>query len=495
MYMLGIDLGTTNRKVGIFDEDGREVASASRPTLVIDTGKGYSVYDPEQMWQDVADMIKEVTTKSGVSGIQVIGIASMAESGLLVHRDHGTVQSPLLPWFDTSSSPQAERVRSSDTALALFQRTGLHLSFKHGLPKLLWLHNQDSGMFRDAVWLSVSGYIAYRLSGRMSCDPSLATRTFAYDMRTKQWDKDWIASFGLPADLFPEVLPSGTPLGTVLPDIARELGLSTETTVAIGGHDHVCASLAVGAIQPGEVFASMGTAETLVGMMNPRELGQAEFDTGLSYGFHVIPGYQFWMGGNPASGGAVEWLRKQLADEALGYDDIIQMMSDIQDGPGEVLFFPYLSGSGAPYPNSKTRASFIGLSYAHGKSDMIRAVLEGTAYQLNMIKNSAEQVSGHPIREVRAVGGGTRLSSWLQMKADIMNAAIIVPPVKEATMLGAAFTALLGAGHVKGAQELQALAERRGVTRYAPDQARYERYHERYVRTFEPVAAMLRGLS
>ena len=495
MFMLGIDLGTTNRKVGIFDEDGNTVASASRPTVVIDTGRGYSVYDPEQMWRDVAEMIKEVTSKSGISDIRVIGIASMAESGLLVNRQDGKIQSPCLPWFDTSSTPQAERVRSTDTPLALFQRTGLHLSFKHGLPKLLWLQDQDADMFRNAVWLSVSGYIAYRLSGAMSCDPSLATRTFAYDMRSGRWDIEWLTSFGLPADLFPEVLPSGTPLGTVLPEVAQSLGLSPDTTVAIGGHDHVCASLAVGAVQTGEVFASMGTAETLVGMMEPRALGQAEFNTGLSYGYHVIPGYQFWMGGNPASGGAMEWTRKLLADEAISYDSIQQMMAKVPDGPGEVVFFPYLSGSGAPNPNSKTRGSFIGLSYANDKADMIRAVCEGTAYQLNMIKQSAEVISGHPINEVRAVGGGTRLASWLQMKADITNAQIIVPPVEEATMLGAACTALLGAKLLKDVTELKSLSERRGVTRYIPDEARHQLYAARYRDVFEPMAEALRRLS
>lgn len=495
MYMLGIDIGTTNRKVGIFDEDGSTVALSSRPTVAIDTGKGYSVYDPEQLWQDIASMIQEVTSKSGAVKIEAIGIASMAESGLLVHRDRGTIQSPCLPWFDTSSTPQAERVRQADTKLALFQRTGLHLSFKHGLPKLLWLHDQDSSMFHEAVWLSVSGFIAYRLCGVMACDPSLATRTFAYDMRSNRWDKEWITSFNLPADLFPEVQPSGAPLGKVLPDVARSLGLSADTSVAIGGHDHVCASLAVGAVTPGEVFASMGTAETLVGMMKPHALGQAEFDTGLSYGYHVVPGYHFWMGGNPASGGAVEWLRKQLADEALSYKEVIALLADMDEGPGEVLFFPYLSGSGAPYPNSKTRAAFIGLSYSHGKGDMLRAVCEGTAYQLNMIKQSAERVAGLPITEVRAVGGGTRLAPWLQMKADVMNASIIVPPVEEATMLGAACAALLGAGHLANVDELRALAERRGVERYEPDGLRHERYAVRYAEVFQPMAEQLRRLS
>ncbi|WP_229106422.1 FGGY-family carbohydrate kinase, partial [Paenibacillus sp. 1001270B_150601_E10] len=463
MYMMGIDLGTTNRKVGLFDPKGQVLAIASRPTVALETEEGYSVYDPEALWQDVVDMIKEVTSKANVSKVQVIGIASMAESGLLVHQDTGTIQSPLLPWFETRSTPQAEIIKQSDTPLALFQRTGLHLSFKHGLPKLLWLYERDREMFREAKWLSVSGFIAYRLSGVMAFDPTLATRTFAYDMRRDQWDTEWIREFGLPAEVFPDVLPSGAPLGKVKAELASELGLWEDTTVAIAGHDHVAASLAVGAVEPGEVFASMGTAETLVGMMKPRALGQAEFETGLSYGYHVIPGYQFWMGGNAASGGAVEWIRKQLGDDALTYEEVAKLLAEKEDAPSEVLFFPYLSGSGAPYPNSRTRASFIGLSYAHGKADLVKAVCEGTAYQLEMIKRSAEQVSGQPIHVIRAVGGGTRLKPWLQMKANAANVTLIVPPVEEATLQGAAYTALLGAGHLNDIKELKQLVEGRGV--------------------------------
>ncbi|UHA75826.1 carbohydrate kinase [Paenibacillus sp. 481] len=495
MRMIGIDLGTTNRKVGLFTETGELIGMASRPTLTVDTGLGFVVYDPEEMWQDVAQMIQEVTAQHGSDDIAHIGITSMAESGLLVNRHTGAVQSPFLPWFETCSSPQVERIRQAGTPLELFQRTGLHLSFKHGLPKLLWLQDRDPNMFEDAVWLSVSGYIAYRLSGAMACDPTLATRTFAYDIASESWDRPWIEQFGLSVDIFPEVQPSGAPLGTVLPAIAQELRLPEEAQVAIGGHDHVCAALAVGAVAPGDVYVSMGTAETLVGTITKRPLGEAEFATGLSYGIHVVPGYSFWMGGNPSSGGSIEWIRRQLADDALSYEVICELMSDINDGPGDALFFPYLSGSGAPYPNSRTRAAFIGLSQAHGKKELLQAVLEGTAYQLEMIRRSAEQTSGHAIRAMWAVGGGTRLTAWLQTKADVSNATLTIPPVEEATMLGAACAAALGAGYFASAAEVRAAMQSRGVKTIEPVAERHDAYRQVFEQKYEPLAEQLRRFS
>ncbi|MCR8845942.1 FGGY family carbohydrate kinase [Paenibacillus sp. SC116] len=494
MRMLGIDLGTTNRKVGLFEENGEVVGIVSRPTLTQDTGEGYVVYDAEQLWTDVVEMIRELTEQHGGANIAAIGIASMAESGLLLHKDSGAIQSPLLPWFDTSSTPQAERVREADERLKLFQRSGLHLSFKHGLPKLLWLHDRDPDMFRDARWVSVSGFIAYRLSGVMAFDPSLATRTFVYDMRTNDWDREWIQNFGLSPDLFPDVYPSGAPLGSVKPELMQALGLSSAPAVAVSGHDHVCASLAVGAVAPGDVFASMGTAETLVGLMEPTKLGEEDFQTGLSYGYHVIPGLRFWMGGNPSSGGSLEWIRRQLGDEALSYDEVRALLTQAERYPCDVMFFPYLSGSGAPHPNSNTRGAFIGLSNNHGKAELLQAVCEGTSYQLEMIRRSGERVCNQSITEMRAVGGGTRAEPWLQMKADVTGATMIVPTVDEATLLGAAYTAMLGTGHIADGAAIQRLIEQRGTKRVEARAELHERYQRAYAQRYEPTAAFLRQL-
>ncbi|MCM3339523.1 FGGY family carbohydrate kinase [Paenibacillus sp. MER TA 81-3] len=495
MRMMGIDLGTTNRKVGLFDKTGQLIGQVSRPTETVDSNEGFVTYDPEALWNDVATMIRELMAAYGTEPVAYIGITSMAESGLLVNRSTGAVQSLFLPWFETCSAPQAERIRREGTPLELFQRTGLHLSFKHGLAKLLWLKERDPDMFDDAVWLSVSGYIAYRLTGVMACDPTLATRTYAYSIPNQAWDKEWIRHFGLNEDVFPEVRQSGVPLGSVTAATAAALHLPEGAAVAIGGHDHVCAALAVGAVDPGDVYVSMGTAETLVGTIEKRALGQAEFETGLSYGFHVVPGYHFWMGGNASSGGAVEWIRRQLADEALSYEQIKELMVEVNDGPGEAMFFPYLSGSGAPFPNSRTRAALIGLAQSHGKKELLRAVFEGTAYQLEMIRQSAERNSEHAIRFMRAVGGGTRLPAWLQMKADISNITLVVPPIEEATMLGAACAAALGAGYYGNAEEVRVAMQSRGVVEYAPDAVRHERYRQAFEERYVPMAAHLRGLS
>ncbi|MEI7024981.1 FGGY-family carbohydrate kinase [Paenibacillus sp. y28] len=453
MYILGIDIGTTNSKAGLFKQDGTMVAIASRPTQTYYLENGVAYYDPEQMWQSMASCIQEVTEKAGKPQIASIGIASMAESGLLIDRASGKPRSMFMPWFDQCSKPQSDFIMSQSDAFENFRRSGLHGSFKLGLAKLLWLREQQPEAFGGSVWLSASGYIAYRLTGQMAFDYSLAARTYAFSMERKAWDEAWLKQFGFDASIMPQVLPSGTVLGGVLPEVSEALGLTTATKVAIAGHDHVAAALAVGSITPGVVYDSMGTAETLVGTLEEKELGRQEFEAGLSFGCHIAKDRYFWMGGNSASGGSVEWLRGLLADEQMSYETLLGLLEQVKPGPTGILYYPYLTGSGAPAPDSKAKAAWIGLTKEHGKADMIKALLEGTAYQLEAIRRVAEGISGRSIERLLVVGGGTRNPQWLQVKANITRCVLDIPPISEATLLGAALAAGIGSGVYGSAEE------------------------------------------
>lgn len=485
--LLGIDIGTTNSKVGLFDELGRGLGLISRETETRHHEEGFAYYDPDAMWASIAKSIKELLERHQPARVAGVGITSMAETGLLIDRKSGRAKSPMMPWFDTCSEKQAQRISQEATPLERFKVSGLTNSFKLGLAKILFLRDRDPHIIDEqTVWLSASSYIAYRLSGRLAFDYSLAARTYAFSIVDKKWDTDWLKTFGLPATLFPEVLPAATSLGTVTEEAIKETGLTSETQVVIGGHDHVCSALAVGAIHPGVVYDSMGTAETLVGTFEQQPLGERELQSGLSFGCHIAPERYFWMGGNSASGGSVEWLRSILAEDPLSYDQVLSLLQTVKPGPTGILYYPYLSGSGAPLRDSQARASFIGLSSNHTRADMLKSVLEGTSYQLEAIRKEAEKIAGHPIDKLLVVGGGTRNRKWLQVKADILNCELELPGIPEASVLGAAMAAGVGAGtyrsvedavqHV-GSTERESLMPRKQYT--AQYQAIYEEGYDR----------------
>jgi sugar (pentulose or hexulose) kinase len=331
-----------------------------------------------------------------------------------------------------------------------------------------------------AIWLSAADYIAFRLAGALGTDYSLAGRTLAFRLDRHTWDTDWLGSFDLEPTIFPEPKPGGTPLGGVLPDVARVLGLPEGTPVTIAGHDHVCAAFAAGIVAPGQAFNSMGTAEALVGAFPSRPLGESDYQSGLVFGCHLVPGLNYWMGGLSASGGSVEWLRGVLGDPPLSYTDLDDLLAQARPGPTGILYFPYLSGSGSPHADVHLRGAFIGLDAAHGRGELVKAVLEGASYELEFIRRRAEQVFATPIDCMAVTGGGTRNQAWMQIKADVTGCRLEVPAMPEATLLGAALVAGVGIGVYASPAEALAALEDRAVAVYVPDGDRHARYQRFY---------------
>ncbi len=475
--LLGIDVGTTHCKAGLFETDGTVVKIATRPTLTRRAPEGFSYYEPEELWQTVAAAIREVTPGASGRPIAAVGIASMAETGLLVDRKAGAARSVVVPWFDSAAEPQADFINRQSDPLERFSCTGIRATFKCSLAKLLWLREREPNITEGAVWLCAADYVAYRLTGQLATDYSLAGRTYAFRIDDRRWDEEWLRGFGLDAELFPPARASGAPAGKIE---SEGCGLAPGTPVAVAGHDHVCAALAMGVIEPGRVLNSLGTAESLVGVLQEFKLAEQEFQSGLVFGCHAVEGQYYWMGGASSSGGSVEWLRGILGDLPLSYDELLALLERAKDMPTGILYYPYLLGNVPGRHGIHARAAFIGLAESHGRADVLKAVLEGTAYEMETVRRVAEAVTGLHIDCIMAAGGGTRLRPWLQIRADVSGCCLKVSPVSEATLLGAALCAGIGSGVYANAQEATAaLAERISVV-IQPDAERHQIYQNLY---------------
>lgn len=500
MTFLGIDIGTTHSKAGLFAEDGTALAVATRSTPYREVGEGLIEIDPEGLWHAVLRALEKVLEGGAGASVKVIGIASMAETGLLLDVESGEPRTALIPWFDDRAKDLVDTSIGQITSLERFRRTGLHPAFKYSLPKILWLREREQRITEGALWLSASDYIAYRLTGNVATDYTLAARTYGFRIDTKTWDGEVLESLGLNASLFPKVYPSGHAVGTVVSEVHASLGLGKDVPVAISGHDHSCAALAVGATTPDIVYDSMGTAESLMGTLDEGPLGETEYNSGLTFGCHVLPGYMFWMGGQSNAGGSVEWLRAILSRAPLDYSELEALLADTEPGPSGIIYLPYLSGSASPWPNAHVQGAFIGLVKRHGQADLLKAVLEGTAFEMEAVRRSAEAVTGMTINQVTAVGGGTRNSHWMQIKADISRCEYVIPPIAECTLLGAALVAGLGCGVLDREQtgDIVAKQKRAGV-KVIPDLKRHEAYRywyeEAYLRLQKPLREYYNYLS
>ncbi|WP_276357167.1 FGGY-family carbohydrate kinase [Cohnella caldifontis] len=494
--LLGLDIGTTHCKAALFAEDGRLLRSAKANTRKY-AESGLEYYDPERLWEDLAALIREAVPPEAARRVAAVGVTSMAETGLLVDAEDGRARTPLIPWYSPCAKPQAELVEADSDPLERFAATGLRSSFKYGLAKLLWLKEKEPSALERAVWLSAADYAAFRLTGALATDYTLAARTYAFRIDRKEWDREWIGHFGLRPSLFPEAVPSGTAVGRVTKEAEAAAGLPAGVPVAIAGHDHVAASVAAGVVRPGTVMDSIGTAETLVGVLPERGLTERDFASGLSFGLHPAEGRMFWMGGLSASGGSVEWFRSALSDASPGYEKISDLLSGLPlEEPSGIVYFPYLSGSGAPLPDPDAKAAFLGLTARLGQADLLKAVLEGTAYEMESIRRAAERIAGMAIEQSVATGGGVRNRHWLQIKANVSGRRIRVADHPETALLGAAMLAGIGAG-VYGnlEQAMTAAADRRSEDVVEPHAAAFEKYRRLYEEVYVPMQQPLRRYS
>ncbi len=475
--LLGIDVGTSHCKAGLFEQDGTALSTCTRPMQARRDAGGFSFYQPDEVRATLIETVRTALEGHAPDEVAGIGIASMAETGLLIDTRSGEARSPIYPWFDTSSTPQADWLAVQDDPYRRFCKSGIYPGFKVSLARLLWQKQREPRLLHYATWLSMADAVAFWLTGRMATEYSLAGRTYAFRIDTREWDRPWLTALGIPADLFPQAYPAGERIGDVQPQAAAAFGLQVGTPVTIAGHDHVVASLAAGVVGPGEVFDSQGTAESLLGVHGAPSLGRAEQATGLSFGCHVVPRRLYWLGGLSTSGGSLDWLRRQIDDPALTYAGLETLLAGRPVQPSGILYFPYLAGAGSPRHEPRARAAFIGLSSNHTRADLAQAVLEGVAFEIELMRRTAAPVTGRPITTIRAAGGGTRVAAWMQIRADVTGCTYIGLQMDEATLLGAALLGGVAAGVFSDPVRAQAGLARQPEREYTPDPARHESYN------------------
>lgn len=493
-YLMGLDIGTTNLKALIFDMRGGEVAAAISPTPITKTAGGGAHYDPEALWETTCRIINQAIAglldkvpHAKASDLKGVAVASMAEAGVPLDKD-GNALYPLIAWFDPRSEGEAQWWRDSNMEGLVWEITGQKVQHIFSANKLMWLRKNEPDVYsRTVKWACVADYIAYRLCGELAMDFSIASRTMLLDLKKSSWSDTLLDAAGIEKSLLPLLCPSGSLLGRVTRDAAQRSGLDTETRVFTGGHDHVVGALAVGACQPGFVLDSSGTAEAVLTTARSVDSGFALSKAGFSIGNHTATGKFYTYGAMPSSGGTVDWSKKEFPDSGGLHNP----------GAHTLLFLPHLRGSASPTRNAASKGGFIGIRAYHTTADFSQAVLDGLCFELKAMTQAL--LGDEPIRKMIAIGGGTKNDVWLQTKANVMQTAIEVPTVQEATAFGAALLAGIGLGIYKNADDALAATYRVGKIAL-PDAAAgqtYEALFPIYQQLYElllPINTALEGL-
>lgn len=497
--LIGLDVGTTNTKAVAFDPDtGHVVAVASRPTPYVGIGAGEREIDPGQLWEGVAACLREVMG-AAPGRVLALGIASMAEAGIPFDAN-GTPLYRIIPWYDPRTEPQLRRVLAQNDPRLLFELTGQAPRQVYTLYKILWLREHEPAVIRSLHrWLSIADFIGWRLTGVAATDFSLASRTMFFSQRSHQWSPELLRLADLQVEQLPRLAPAGTTIGTVTPAMAGVTGLPAGVPVGIGGHDHLCGALAVGAVQPGQVVDSIGTAEGLVVPVADYRSDDLFRRTRICCYAHVVPNQFVIQAGMPMSGGGLAWIAERLfSDQPDPVVAALAAASQTPAGAGGLLYFPYLGGNGSPIGDENVAGAFIGLRATQERGHLARAVLEGIAFGIRHAFEVTESVAGNLPAPIRVFGGGSRSPLWLQIRADVLNRSLLAVEVPEAVALGGALLAGVGAGVYPDAAAAANSVDRL-TTSYFPDPGRatqYEaRYHDSYLKLYPALAPIFGTLA
>jgi xylulokinase len=485
MSLIGLDIGTTGCKAIVIGADGAIVGRAAREYAIATPHPNWAEQDAEHVWRMAWESLREAVAGARGDPPQAMALSCQGEAVIPVD-GQGRALRPAILGMDTRTTEENRWLAGRFGAEALFRRTGMPVHTINTLPKLLWLKRHEPELWNSAEqFLLYEDFFLRRLTGKATISHCLASRTQMYDLAAGDWATDLLEGCGIERARLASLAPAGVgPVGTLRPELARELGIQGEVALAAGGHDQACAALGSGVVEAGLAMVSTGTAEVVEVAMGSPALGDALREGNISIYRHVVPDLYLAMTLNHSGGLLLRWFRDAFcASEtararAEGADAYDRMLEGAPEGPTRLFVLPHFAGSGTPWFDTASKGAILGLTFADDRASVAKAILEGLTFELR-VNLDLLRANGIEIEELRAVGGGARSALWLQLKADICGVPLRVPEVTEAACLGAALLAGVAAGvypDLPAAVERTVNAERR----IEPKAEQRRAYEERY---------------
>jgi xylulokinase len=432
--------------------------------------------------------------RAGTAGREIVALSFGSQlDGLVAAAGDGSALHPALIWCDRRAGRECAEAAERTDPDALRALTGCNLDPGHVAAKIAWLARHEPEVHRSATAFVLPGsWVAWRASGTLAVDPSNASSTGLLDPRIREWAPEACATFDIdPAQLAPVMRPDSA-LGPILGWLQEATGLEARTLVVLGAGDEMAATLGAGVVEPGVVCDVMGTAEPVCAVV-----GEPAHDpTGLVE-LHPHADPDTWLLENPGwlSGGAYRWFRDELGGQeaaaaAESGADVYELLNALAEcappGAGGVSWVPALAGAMAPEWNSLARAGWFGLTAAHGRAHLARALLEGNALALRDVIEAIAG-AGHAPSEVVCVGGGAKGRLLCELRAHVTGLPVCRPDDVETTARGAAMLAAAGAGlHPTVAAAARAMAGPRSAHVHPDAELRavYDDLHLRHRRLY-----------
>ena len=446
-FAIGIDVGTTNTKVALFELPSCDPIHIERmPSPRIAAGDNTD-YDIRTLVRGILDMLSSCVSAAGkCSGeIGFISVASVGESGVLVHSD-GSYSDKSIFWYDNRGESYAQEAISSGYSTTLYQITGIPTHSNSALFKILWMREHGANL-QGSTWLTMADFVAWVLSGQLAQDRTLASRTSAYDVVNDRMSDEILDHYGLPRKLFAPLMESGSPRGHVLSEVSRKTGLPKTCTVCVSGHDHMSGATACNLQVGNEALNSTGTSEGLLLLSAKPTLTESSMKRQITNGRYVDASLFTAYASVPSAGLSFEWSLKTLGYVPDDYyrESLPKLYKSYLDGKfddSRVLFVPHLRGSGPPYRDADSRALTYGMRDTTSRDELVFATHLGTTMEFARLCECMTDGKGlgKDVR-VKVIGPAARNPLWMQLKADLLGVTFVACDVVEAVARGAVIVA------------------------------------------------------
>ena len=444
-YVIGVDCSTTAAKAVVWNAHG-EIVSQDRRTFELSQPRpGWAEQNAEDWWTATHTAIRRAVQTVDPSRVAALCLTHQRESFVCLD-EAGVPLRPAMLWLDTRATDEVDKFGTDQ----VHRITGKPANPTPAWYKLLWLmtHEPDT-MARIGKVVDVHGFLVQRLTGEWVTSWASADPLGLVDLTTFDYDDSLLAAVGLERRQLSELRAPGSVLAVLPAHVASQLGLAEGLPVVAGAGDGQCAQLGTGVTSAGRAYLNLGSG-VVSGTHAEKYSYSREYRTLSS----AVPGaytLETFIGGGTYN---LSWFVERFSGldaRALGLDLSPEQVLEtaaakVPPGALGLLALPYWTGALTPYWDHNARGALLGLTGAHGKAHVYRALLEGIAFEQRFLTSGAERALGAPVTDIVVLGGGARSPIWCQIIADVMGRRVSVVREPESTCLGAGMLAAAAVG-------------------------------------------------
>lgn len=479
-YISVIDLGTGSIRNSIYDFQGKVVDYIRADNPVVYPRPGWAEQNTALWWKLITESYHKIpeTLRNNIAAITV---TSQREGIVAVNQAFEPLDNMII-WLDNRTEQEAQHIEETIGRDAIYDICGLIPHPVWSLSKIQWLKNNKPHIYKQAFkLLQAEDYVVSRFANRAVTEFSIASRTCMLDVKQKKWSETILNTFGVDADKLPELLEPGSLVGLIHEKAARECQLPKETLIFTGAGDQQAAAIGSGAVFEGSVSIGIGTSSALSFTIAEPIPDKSKK---IILNCAAIPG--MWEYEPPIwnTGGLIKWYFDQVENKTeAAYYDILESTRNIAPGADGLIALPYFSGSGSPRWNPAQKGAFFGLTLAHQKIHLLKALMESVAFEIKLNVEAVKK-SGVTINNIILSGGASQNLPLCQIIADVLQTTVDISAEKEASSTGCFILLKAAIDDNKNYKDIfHSLKSKKEVLNPNPDHASiYEKVYQSFIK-------------